>query len=109
MFKRRRKKKQKPEKSMIGKIVDMSLEDFKEELVKQKVNVGTMNNLILNLEAIYFDLRQRKDTLIKSVFDGRLSKEDTDSAIKGLYAEMTKLEQKIVYLKSKVKELSNVG
>ena len=39
MFKRRRKKKQKPEKSMIGKIVDMSLEDFKEELVKQSVMV----------------------------------------------------------------------
>ena len=63
MFKRRRKKKQKPEKSMIGKIVDMSLEDFKEELVKQKVNVGTMNNLILNLEGIYYELRMRKMVL----------------------------------------------
>lgn len=102
-------KSKKEDKSMIGKIIDLPMEDFERELVEQKVNVGTMNNLILNLEAIYFDLRQRKDTLIKSVFDGRLSKEDTDSAIKGLYAEMTKLEQKIVYLKSKVKELSNVG
>ena len=102
-------KSKKEDKSMIGKIIDLPMKDFERELVEQKVNVGTMNNLILNLEAIYFDLRQRKDTLIKSVFDGRLSKEDTDSAIKGLYAEMTKLEQKIVYLKSKVKELSNVG
>lgn len=94
---------------VIGYIVDMPFEDFKEELVKQKVSVGIMNNLILLMESIYFDFRNRKEALIKSVFENRLTKEETEKAIKGLYAEMTKLEQKIVYLKDKVKELSNVG
>ena len=110
MFKRRCKKKQKPEKSMIGKIVDMSLEDFKEELVKQKVNVGTMNNLILNLEGIYYELRMRKDGVIKLVTDGKKTKDDPEiqSALNGLYAEMTKVEQKITYLKEHTKELMNV-
>ena len=104
-----KKKQQKEEKSMIGRIVDMPMEDFKSELVRQKVNVGTMNNLILNLEAIYFDFRQRKDVLMESVFEGRLTKEEIDEPIKGIYAEMTKLEQKIVYLKDRVKELTDVG
>lgn len=104
-----KKKQPKEEKSMIGKIIDLPMEDFECELVRQKVNVGTMNNLILNLEAIYFDFRQRKDVLMQSVFEGRLTKEETDEPIKGIYAEMIKLEQKITYLKAKVKELSDVG
>ena len=104
-----KKKQPKEEKSMIGKIIDLPMEDFERELVEQKVNIGTMNNLILNLEAIYFDLRQRKDVLMQSVFEGRLTKEETDEPIKGIYAEMIKLEQKITYLKAKVKELSDVG
>ena len=94
---------------VIGYIVDMPFEDFKEELVKQKVSVGVMNNLILLMESIYFDFRNRKEALIKLVFENRLTKEETEKAINGLYAEMTKLEQKIVYLKDRVKELSNVG
>ena len=104
-----KKKQPKEERSMIGKIIDLPMEDFERELVRQKVNVGTMNNLILNLEAIYFDFRQRKDVLMQSVFEGRLTKEETDEPIKGIYAEMIKLEQKITYLKAKVKELSDVG
>ena len=107
---RRINKQPKEEKSMIGKIIDLPMEDFERELVEQKVNIGTMNNLILNLEAIYFDLRNRKDVILNSIFEGRLEKDaETEKAINGLYAEMTKLEQKIIYLKAKVKELSDVG
>lgn len=109
-MKHRIKKQPKEEKSMIGKIIDLPMEDFERELVEQKVNIGTMNNLILNLEAIYFDLRHRKDVILSSIFEGRLEKDaETEKAINGLYAEMTKLEQKITYLKAKVKELSDVG
>ena len=109
MFKGRHNKKQ-PEKSMIGEIIDMPLEDFEDELVKQKVNVGTMNNLILNLESVYYELRMRKDGVIKLVTDGKKLKDDLEitSALNGLYAEMTKVEQKIVYLKERTKELMNV-
>lgn len=100
----------KEEKSMIGKIIDLSLEDFEEELKVQEVNIGTMNNLILNLEGIYYDLRMRKDSVLNLVFKGGKSKDDPEikKALDGLYAEMTKIEQKITYLKQRVKELVNV-
>lgn len=104
-----RKKKKQP-KSMIGKIIDLPIEDFKKELVLQEVNIGTMNNLILNLEGAYFELRTRKDSIIDLVVKGVRTKDDPEikKCLDGLYAEMTKLEQKITYLKQRVKELVNV-
>lgn len=109
-MRRRRKKKQfqKPQVTMIGKIIDLSLEDFEKELKEQKVNVGIMNNLILHLESIYFELRTRKDAVIKSSFEGNIDKAEAQKAVNGLYAEMIKVEQKITYLKQRVKELLNV-
>lgn len=94
----------------MGQIIDLPLEEFKAELIKQKVNIGTMNNLILNLEAIYFDLRQRKEAVLDLVFKGLRDKEDPEvkKSLDGLYAEMTKVEQKVVYLKEVTKELINV-
>lgn len=96
------------EPSMIGAIIDLSLEDFEKELVKQKVNIGTMNNLILNLEGAYFELRTRKDAILKATFEGTITKTESNNVLNGIYAEMIKLEQKIVYLKQRVKELINV-
>jgi hypothetical protein len=101
-----------PEKntSMIGKIIDMPFDMFKEELERQKVNIGTMSNLILNLEAMYFQCRQRKDGVLDLVYKGKKKENDPEiqKSMNGLYAEMTKLEKKIVYLKKRVKELANV-
>ena len=80
------------DKSMIGKIIDLPLEDFERELVEQKVNIGTINNLILNLESIYFELKVRKDAILDLVFKGVNSKEDPEvkKSLDGLYAEMIK-------------------
>ena len=104
----RRKEKEQP--SMIGRIIDLPLEDFKAELALQKVNIGTMNNLILNLEAMYYELRTRKDGILNLVFNNVKSKEDPEikKALDGLYAEMTKIEIKVTYLKERVKELIDV-
>ena len=98
------------EKSMIGKIVDLSLEDFEKELKIQKVNIGTINNLILNLEGAYYELRVRKDKVMDLVLSRTKSKDDPEvkRVLDGLYAEMTKIEQKVVYLKQRSKELVNV-
>lgn len=105
----RRKKKQKQiEKSMLGHIVDMSLEDFEKELVKQKVNIGVINNLIMLLSATYHDLVQRKDGVLDLVFKGVKKKEEVQPIVEGLYAEMTKLEQKITLLKEKSKKLMDL-
>lgn len=109
-MKKRRKRKQKPveTRSMIGKIIDLSLEDFEKELIAQKVNIGIMNNLILNLEGAYNELRMRKDAVIKASFDGTISKDQATALTNGIYAEMIKTEQKITYLKQRTKELVNV-
>lgn len=93
---------------MIGKIVDLPLKEFEEELVRQKVNIGTINNLILNLEGAYYELRVRKDAIIKSSFEGNIEKAEAQKVVNGLYAEMIKVEQKITYLKQRSKELINV-
>ena len=103
------KKKPQQQNSMIGRIIDLSLEDFEKELIKQKVNIGTINNLILNLEGAYFELRTRKDAILKMNFDGSLEKARAQDTLNGLYAEMIKVEQKITYLKQRSKELVNVG
>lgn len=106
---RNRSKKKDNQPSMIGQIVDMSLEEFKEEIVKQKVNVGTINNLILSLSSTYHELSARKDAVLDLVFKGDKTKEEVTPVLNGLYAEMTKLEQKIVYLKERSKELLDLG
>ena len=93
---------------MIGRIVDLPLEDFKQELIKQEVNVGTMNNLILNLEGAYNELRMRKEGVLTLVFENKLDKDTAQEVLNGLYAEMTKIELKITYLKERVKELVDV-
>lgn len=93
--------------SYMGKIIDLPLEQFKEELVKQKVNVGTMNNLIIHLTSVYYDLKKRKDDIISSTVSGRFRREDTDSVIKGLYVEMARIEEKVTYLKELTKTLIN--
>ena len=103
---KRAEKKQQP--TMIGKIVDLPLEDFEKELVRQKVNIGTINNLILNLEGVYYELRTRKDAVLKMKFEGAIKEAEAQNALNGLYAEMIKVEQKITYLKQRSKELINV-
>ena len=92
---------------MIGNIIDLPLEDFEKELIRQKVNIGTVNNLILNLEGAYFELRTRKEAILDLVFKGGKSKDDPEikKSLDGLYAEMIKVEQKITYLKQRSKTL----
>lgn len=92
----------------MGSIIDMPLEEFEKELVEQKVNIGTINNLILNLESIYYELRVRKDKILEIAFSDK-DNPDIKKALEGLYAEMTKTELKITYLKQKSKELLDVG
>lgn len=106
MSKKRRKKKQQEFKSTIGCIVDMSLEEFEAELVRQEANVGVMNNLKLNLSGVYNELVVRKDHIIQRVISGEIEKTpEIEKTLNGLYAEMIKVEQKAVYLTQKVNEL----
>lgn len=93
---------------MLGRVIDLPFEEFKKELEVQKVNIGVNNNLILLLTSIYNDLRSRKEAVLDLVFTGKNTKEEVKPALEGLYAEMTKLEQKIVYLKERSEKLLDV-
>lgn len=106
---KRKRKGQQPQPSTLGILIDMPMEKFKEELVRQKVNIGIVNNLILILTGSYNELRIRKEAVLDLVFTGKKTKEEVNKALEGLYAEMTKLEQKIVYLKERSKELLDLG
>lgn len=93
--------------STLGQIVDMPFEQFKEEVVKQKINIGVTNNLILMLSSAYYELKNRKEAVLDLVFTNKKTKEEVKPVLDGLYAEMTKLEQKITYLKERSKDLLN--
>ena len=95
----------------IGQIVDQPMEDFKKSLEEQHTNVGTMNNLIHYLNGSYADLRQRKDTIMKSLDSEDITKRDRkeiEKTVKGIYAELIKIEEKVLYLQDRVKELVDV-
>lgn len=96
--------------SMIGAIIDMPMDEFEKQLIEQKVNLGIINNLILYLSTIYADLKTKKDGVLNLVFNGEYKKDDKviKEALEGLYAEMTKIEQKVTFLKSKKKDLLKV-
>lgn len=105
MSKKRRKKQEEP-KSTIGRIIDMSLEEFENELVRQKANVGVMNNLKLNLVGVYNELVVRKDHIVKRIIDKEIEKTpEVEKTLNGLYAEMIKVEQKATFLTQRVNEL----
>ena len=95
----------------IGQIVDQPMEDFKKSLEEQHTNVGTMNNLIHYLNGAYADLRQRKDTIMKSLDSEDITKRDRkeiEKTVKGIYSELIKIEEKVLYLQDRVKELVDV-
>lgn len=95
----------------IGQIVDQPMKDFKKSLEEQHTNVGTMNNLIHCLNGAYADLRQRKDTIMKSLESEDLTNKDRkeiEKTVKGIYAELIKIEEKVLYLQDRVKELVDV-
>lgn len=110
-FKRNKKhSKEINQSSMIGRIVDLSLEDFKKEVINQKIPIGVVHNLSLNLTGAYSELNVRKEGIINQILKGELDKEDekVKSTLDGIYAEMIKIEQKVLYLKDREKELSCV-
>lgn len=94
--------------SMIGKIVDLPLEEFKEALKEQNVNVGVISNLILTLENIYWELNNRKDGVISLLVEKKKTQEEVDDVLKGVYQELAKMEEKIVYLKDLKGNLSKL-
>lgn len=106
----RRRKRRTPKKqvSELSKIIDYPFEAFKKEVIEQKIPIGQINTTVLILENVYADLRSRKDAVLNLVFTKQKTKEEVQSALDGLFAEMTKIEQKVVFLKERSKELLDI-
>lgn len=86
--------------STIGVLIDCTMEEF-EESVKE-YNVGVLNSLILTLTGTYSELEGRKEAVMSS---DTISLEDKEKAVKGLFSEMIKIEEKVTYLKKRVGDL----
>jgi hypothetical protein len=97
--------------SLLGSIIDMPMDEFKKQIIEQKLNIGTISNLILYLESTYSVLCKRKDAVIELVTKGERTSDDPEvkKAINGLFAEMLKTEDKVLYLKERKNELIDLG
>ena len=92
--------------SALGKLIDLPLDQFQSEIEQEQVNVGQCHTLILNLEAMYAELRGRKDLLVeRSVSVDDKEKREIEKAVESVYAELFKIEQKVTYLKEREKTL----
>ena len=95
--------------SFLGRLIDQNIEDFKRDVEEQHINLGTLKNYILYFNSAYSDLVSRKNELIEG-FGDRTEKEKRDihKAVMGIYSELTKIEQKLTYLRERVDQLEKL-
>lgn len=92
--------------SKLGDVVDMPLEDFKRQIVEQKVSIGVIQNLRVMLTSTFEELSKRREALVDRLAKNEISdRELGENTLKGLYAEMAKIEEKCTYLVERAKEL----
>lgn len=105
------KKRKEESTSLIGRIIDLPIEEFRNQVKEQKLSVGILQNIRVHLQCTYSELQVRKDAIIKSVGEGNLKKDDPEvkKVIEGCYSEMLKIEDKVLNLNELIKELSDVG
>lgn len=84
----------------VGKLIDSSLEEFKETV--KDFSIGDINNLKILLVNSYHELKARNELLISLQ---TVPVDEKTEAVKGLFAEMFKCEEKIMYLNQRSKEL----
>lgn len=100
--------KKKKSVTAIGQLVDLSMSDFKKYLKENNVNIGVMNTLIMSLNGAYYELKQRKEALMTMYTSDNtpaFQKKKVEKSIKGIYAELIKIEEKVVYLTETSKNL----
>ena len=68
------------EQSALGVLIDSSMEDFKKEA--DKMNVGTINGLVLLMSSAYNELNVRREAIMAS---DTISLDDKTEAVKGLF------------------------
>lgn len=89
----------------LGDVVDMPIEEFK-KYTAFNFNIGTICTCILLLESTYNELVSRKNACLALYARG--NDISSKKAVLGLYTEMAKIEEKVVFLKSRKQELVNL-
>lgn len=87
--------------SELGTLIDSDASEFKESL--KDYPVGVIHSIIGILECAYAELEGRKESIMCS---SSISLEEKETAVKGIFAEMLKVEEKVKILKDRAKELS---
>ena len=88
------------ENSPIGTLIDSSMEDFEEAL--KDYNRGTLISLKDSLSLLYKDLDMRVK-IISSKKD--ISVDEKINVLKGLFSEMLKIEEKVLFLTKRIEDL----
>lgn len=91
--------------SALEMVIDAPQRQFEQEIIDQKVNVGQLHTMTIFLESVYGQLCVQKDAVVNSVVKGNSTREEVKSTLEGLYAELTKIELKVTFLKNRRKEL----
>lgn len=97
------------EKTLIGYYVDLSFHDFTERLKETDINTGVMLTIYNMLQSCYFNLVSKKDILIERVVyvKGTEKEKDYDIVIKGIYVNLFKIEEKLIYLRNLIQDNLN--
>ena len=93
----------------IGGIIDAPLEEFSTTIERDRVPVGVLLNTKALLVMMYGDLCDRKDAIMKMYKQGALEQEEVTDIFKKIYAELTKIEAKVLYLEERINKLLDVG
>lgn len=91
----------------VGKFIDMPTEEFTEWIMSCHMTVGECNNYVFALSSVYNTLVSQKDALLK-VYEKEKSEEVLDT-LKGIYAELLKIEDKAHILRKRAEELLAKG
>ena len=91
---------EKKERSELEKIIDSSIEDFSKAMKNQ--NIGTIKMLVSVLSNTYSQLVEMKNAIIKN---DEIPLEKKRETIGGIYSELLKIEEKVIFLKSLEKTL----
>ena len=91
---------EKKERSELEKIIDSSIEDFSKAMKNQ--NIGTIKMLVSVLSNTYSQMVEMKNAIIKN---DEIPLEKKRETIGGIYSELLKIEEKVIFLKSLEKTL----
>lgn len=88
------------EKSVLGSLIDSDMQTFEEEI--SKCNRGVLITMKDTLSLCYKDLEVRVKVISNN---SEISEEEKIEVYKGIFAELAKIEEKVVFLSKKIEEL----